>query len=342
MTKNQFLLYLVFLPFILIAQSGTKKPTLEDYLRLAEQNKDAGDIKEATRFLNEAATIVWEEKKYDEAVGYFNQSIELNKQINNESGISKIQSNLGMIYADKQQYQASLDWFKKSLVYRETSGTKPEIISCRINIAVVLNNLKQYQEAAQNLETALELATEMNDAQQMKACYGMLAETYEKAGNQERTTHYFNLYRTFTDMIAHTVVKAARQETEQAQLIALQSELAKKEKELELLKTTKELQQTEQQLSDVSAEAKSLIDNNTKQELAISLLQRESELNDFKIQQVEDANNRQKLIIAIIVIALVAALLLAIILYTSFRNKKKLIAQLAEQSQKIQALSGNR
>ena len=341
MVKPTLLFCLLLIPALCFPQGGLKKPTLADYLKLFEQNKQQGDIKEATRFLNEAATMVWEEKNYPDAIKYFNQSIELNTTIANEAGISKIQANLGMIYADMAQYEQSLDWFKKSLIYREKSGTKAEVISCRINIAVVLNNLKRYNEAAQNLEIALGLATEMNDSQQMKACYGMLAETYEKAGNQERTTHYFNLYRTFTDMISRTTVKAAKQETEQAQLLALQLELDKKQKEIELLKTSQELKETEKELGAVNTEAQSLIANNTKQELALSLMEREAELNSLKITEVEARNSKQNLTIAIITIAFSALALFAVILFRNYQNKKRLLAQLAEQNEEIKTLTEN-
>jgi tetratricopeptide (TPR) repeat protein len=341
MTRLTLLFLLMILSAMVIAQDGKglKKPMVEDYLKLYEQNKQAGDIKEATRFLNEAATLVWEDKDYHKAVEYFNQSIELNKQINNESGISKIQSNLGMIFADMKQYETSLDHFTQSQIYRETVGSKPEIISGRINISVVLNNLKKYNEAAQNLEVALEHATEMNDAQQMKACYGMLAETYEKAGNQERTTHYFNLYRTFTEMISRTTVKAAKQETEQAQLLALQADLEKKQKEIELLKTSSELKETEKELSAVSAEAQSLIDNNTKQALAISLMEREGELNALRIVQVEQRNALQNKITILISMVVVAFIIFFLVMYRSYRYKKIVNIRLAEQNEEIKTLN---
>ncbi len=341
--KQAFLVLLIMIvaPSIAFPQGDltAKKAKVEEYLQLAEKNKQAGDIKEATRFINEAATLVWEDKNYTDAITYFNQSIELNKQINNESGISKIQSNLGMIYADMGQYENSLDHFSQSLVYREKSGTKSEVISCRINIAVVLNNLKKHTEAAKNLEAALELATEMNDINQMKACYGMLAETYEKAGNQERTQHYFNLYRTFHEMIQKSTVSAAKKETEQAQVKALRTDLEKKQKEIELLKTYTELRKTEEELSEVSKEARSLIESNTKQELAISLLEREAELDSLKIKEVEDRASRQRLIIAIIVILLLAGLFFALQLFRNLSYKRKVNAQLAQQYEEIKALN---
>ncbi len=331
--------FTLFCTTLLAQRVSQNSTTVDHYLRLAKQNQEAGDIKESTRYLNEAATLVWEQKNYPDAIHYFNESIQLNQQINNESGISKIQSNLGMIYSDMQQYDESLTHFQQSLVFREKLQIKPEIISCRVNMSVILNNLKRHQEAAQNLEKALELATEMNDAAQMKSCYGMLAETYEKIGDHERTTHYFNLYRTFHEMIQRNLMKEAKKETEQAQLQVLQTELENKVKEVELLKKSQELYQTERQLNEVSTEALSLIKNNTKQELALSLLERESELSASKIQQAEESNQRQQRIIIIGGIELTAILALLLVWYFNHQSKKKLLAQLSEQSQKISSLT---
>jgi tetratricopeptide (TPR) repeat protein len=339
MTRSILLLGMLITSTIAFAQNGaTKAPSVSEYLQLAGQMKEAGDIREATRYLNQAATIEWEKKNYTDAITYFNQSIELNEQINNQSGISKINSNLGMIYADLQQYQKSLEQFRLSLNYREKFGEKAEVISCRINIGVVLNNLKNYREAAENIEVALALATEMNDANQMKACYGMLTETYEKAGNQELTQYYFNLYRTFHEMLQRNKLSEANKETRSAQLKALMTDLEIKQKEIELLKTTSELKKVEEELTELSKEAQSLIANNTKQELALSLLEREAELNALRIHKAESAGRFKNMIIAIIAIGLLATATILLILYRNFKYKKGMNNQLIRQNEEIKAL----
>jgi tetratricopeptide (TPR) repeat protein len=225
------LILILFTYGMAVAQST---PTVEQYLALSEKNRLNGDIKEATRFLNEAAMVRWEEKNYTGAIEYFERSLLLNKQINNESGIDKINSNMGMIYSDMQNFEKSLAYFQQSLDYRKKKDLRFESVSTYVNISVVLNNLKQHNLAAQNLEEALKLATEMNDAQQMKSCYGMLAETYEKAGNEAKTIHYFGLYRTFHEMLQRNKETGYKQEIEKTKLQALLKEAENKNKELEL------------------------------------------------------------------------------------------------------------
>ncbi len=317
----------------------SSKLSTEKYLELAATNQQAGDLKEATRYLNSAAMKVWEEKNFTEAIQYFNQSIELNKELNNVSGIAKINSNLGMIYFDLRDFEKSLIYFQLSLDYRLKHGEKTEIISTYINKAVVLNSLNRHSEAAHDLEEALRLATEMSDAPQMKSCYGMLAETYEKVGNQEKTIHYFNLYRTFHEMVQRNRINDAKKETEAAKLAALQLELDKKEKELQLLEKSKELEMTESEIKEMNADLRALLESGTKQELAISLLEHQLELDTLKISDAEARNKAQKLWLVVIVVGLLLLISFALMLYRNYRYKKKINVKLSAQNEEIKTLN---
>lgn len=315
--------------------------TVAQCLTEAERYRQRGDLKEATRYLNTAAMQVWENRRYQDAINYFQQSIQLNEQLRNESGIAKLHSNLGMIYADMAEYETSLSYFQRALDYRLKYGEKSEIISTYINKSVVLNNLKQYNDAAGQLESALALATEMNDAAQMKSCYGMLAETYEKAGNQERTLHYFNLYRTFHEMVQRQKVAEANQQTEAAQLKALQADLLRKDQELALARTSRELQLTEEELKKMDGRMRSLLESQTKQELAMNLLEQERELDKLLIAKAESARSEQTMWTILSAGSLGVAVLVTLMLYRNYRFKKKVNLQLSEQYEEIRTLNEN-
>lgn len=323
-----------------LAQTAfTPVSAVSDELAKAKQHELAGDWKEASRFMNEAAIAVWEAKQYPEAIRYFKQSIAFNERIHNTSGIAKIHSNLGMIYADRYEFDSSLYYFSRAMEFRKKEGEKSEIVSTYVNMAVVRNNLKQYSEAVADLEKALQLATEMSDAAQMKSCYGMLAETYEKMGNQERTLHYFNLYRTFHEMIQRNKAVEARKETEAARLEALELELEKRDKELELLRMKEELGLTEAELRSLSAEAQALVEENTKQQLAMRVLEREVDLDKLRISEAMAQNERQRLWIALAAAGLVFTLGLAVMLYRNNAIRKKMNKQLADHNEEINVLN---
>jgi signal transduction histidine kinase len=343
MLRNVLTLLILMLPRIIVAQDffSDKKFTVQECLQQAAHFKEAGDLKEATRYLNTAAMQVWEEKKYIEAITYFQESITLNKQLNNDSGIAKLQTNLAMIYSDMFEYEKSLSYFQLSLDYRLKHGERSEIISTHINKAVVLNNLKRYTDAIKSLEDALRLATENADESQMKSCYGMLSETYEKAGNHNRAIEYFHLYKTFHEREQRERVKSAQRETEQAKLSALQLELDKKEQELMLLSASRELKETENQLEHVSAEFQALYDSSTKRDLAIRVLENELALEHARILEIEAENRAQRLWIGIAILAFLLVLFSGFLLYRNYRFKQETNLQLNAQNESIRKLNEN-
>jgi signal transduction histidine kinase len=326
---------------LLIGSLAHAQSNVEQYLALSEKNRLAGDIKEATRFLNEAAIVRWEEKNYKEAIDYFNRSLELNKQIHNDSGIDKINSNLGMIYSDIQSFEKSLSYFQQSLDYRKKNDLRFESVSTYVNISVVLNNLKQHNLAAQNLEDALKIATEMNDAQQMKSCYGMLAETYEKAGNEAKTIHYFGLYRTFHEMLQRNKETGYKQEIEKTKLQALLKEAENKNKELELQVQKEKLTDASRELVAVNKETKILMDSLSKTELAVALLKRENDINELMIREGKAKLDNQYIVSFLTASALALVLLIVWMLYRNNERRKKTNQLLQAQNEEIISLNGN-
>ena len=51
------------------------------------------------------------------------------------------------------------------------------------------------------LKNALDIAREVNDIKQMRSCYGMLSETFEKKGDYKQSMYYFELYRKFNEIV---------------------------------------------------------------------------------------------------------------------------------------------
>jgi signal transduction histidine kinase len=332
---------LLFISFFIHSAMAQTTSKVEEYLALSEKNRIAGDIKEATRFLNEAAIVRWEEKNYEEAIHYFTRSLELNKQINNESGSDKINSNLGMIYSDMQNFEKSLSYFQQSLDYRKKHNLRFESISTYVNLSVVLNNLKQYNVAAQNLEQALRIATEMNDAQQMKSCYGMLAETYEKAGDEAKTIHYFGLYKTFHEMIVRNKETGFKQEIEKTRLAALLKDAESKNKELELRVKKEQLEEASRELVAVNKDAKVLMDSLSKSELALALLKQQNEIKELAIKESETKINHQRILTLLIAASLALVLLTLGLLYRNFKNKQLSNKLLVGQNEEINSLNDN-
>ncbi len=324
---------------------GQSSGAYQEQLSKTEIHKNQGDLKEASRFLNEAAMEAWERKEYRNAVKFFNESLKLNWEVKNLAGMSKIQSNLGLIFADSGDHSMSVINFEKSLAYRRQTGDKAGVISTLINLSVAFNSLGDHQIAVEHLDEALELATEMNDPQVMKGCYIMLSETYQKLGDNEQTLHYFNLYRTFHEMVQRDKEIKLVKQIELEKRRSLQNALAKKDSELELLAKIKALSDAEDRLKYLNTETqelvRALLDSASKQELAIELLKSENQLKESRISEAHTESKNQRMLVQMISIGLVGLLMITFLLLWNYWYKKKTNARLRKQNNEIKDLNEN-
>lgn len=318
--------------------------TIEKSIEVSAQKEKEGDRKEATRFLNHAATLEWEKLNYTSAIKHFEKSLDLNAQIGNENGIISIQNNLGMIYSDLRDFPNSEKYFKEALAGRRKTNEKPSIISSLINLSVVQNNLKKYQESAQNLEEALKYARELNSPDLLKSCYGMLSETYEKAGNSSESRRYFELYRTFHEKSQRDKEGVLKSEAEKARLEAILQEDQKKMAELELELKSQKLREKETALSESDKNIRDLLVNVTKKDLALRLIKQESdnrkkevEIKNLKIKEEQERSKSNRLVRNGFVIGFVLLGIIVMILFWRYREKQKSNKLLSNQNEEISA-----
>lgn len=324
------------LPVSLYAQEqSVASLTIERCLELSKEKEQAGDIREATRFLNLAAEKSWDVKDYDKAIEYYNKSIELNKIIANDNGIAGINSNLGLIYFDKGEYETSYDHFVKTYTYRKSKGEKVAAISALINISVVLNKVERYNESIKALEEAAAMSREINDLEQMRSCYGMLSETYTKAGNTEKAADYFHLYKTVHEALLKENEQRFKTElseaTVRAQLAETERQLAETKKHYADL----ELLEKEKALEGLDSANRELLQNKTKAELMIDNLRINEEMSELQKKEIEAQLQNEQMKTQMLVVVLCVSFIVVIVIGFFFWQKRQTTRKLAQQNQLI-------
>jgi serine phosphatase RsbU (regulator of sigma subunit) len=308
-----------------VKQEETVKFYLEKSKRLETEEKD---LKEASRFLNDAALIYWESFQYQKAVDLYEKSAELNTTLGNVSGLSMLHNNLGMIYSDLGNYEKALDYFQKTLKHRRKTNEKLGMISALVNCSVVMNNLRRYDESINHLDEATALAKEINDVEQIRMCYGLLSETYEKKGDSEKSIYYFNFYRSLNDMISNEKVAEAEKSKEEALLKNLQLEVAKRDKEIELYRKQQEVEKEQEKNS-------ALYKNLSKTEVVVELLKKEGELKKLEAQQQEEKFSQERLIKNVAIGGIAFFVLLLGFVIKSYIQKQQDNKLLGEQNTEI-------
>ncbi|WP_161636201.1 tetratricopeptide repeat protein [Saccharicrinis fermentans] len=318
-----------------IYDANGEEINVEAYFSKAEENIALGDIKEATRYINAVAEGYWNKKDYYKAIEYYIRSIKLNSEIGNESGIGAISCNLGMIHADLQDYETSLKYFNTAISIRKKLKETNGLISAHINASVVLNKLERYAESIENLEDALLLATENSDADQMKSCYGMLAETYEKQGDGEKMIAYYNLYRTFHELVERSKRQDVLEKAREAELKAQNLASQKRIKELELINAQQKLAEQKKLLTQKDTVYNQLMLEHSKSELANALINNYLQLKDLKISQSTEKLKREEIFVRVLSILVLTVLTLLLLLFYFHQQKRKSNKVLSKQNAEI-------
>ncbi len=291
-----------------------------DYNKAYEEHLNLDHKKEASRFLNLMATLYWEHNHFDKAIGLYQKSLELNKALGNENAQAMINSNLALIYNDAGKYEQALQYFTKTLTVRKVRKEPIGIIAADINISVVLNNLKRYDKSIEHLMEALDYARETNDPTQMRSCYGMLSETYEKAGDSKKSIYYFNLYKTFNEMIQQEKVVLIQQEVENERLKKRLKELELQQANMQIKQKDKELDSTNVELATSKTNEKDLLDSLSTSELKMELLKQKSFVE--KLESENELQHRENIITIFLIIGIALLIVLIMLIYLFIRNKK--------------------
>lgn len=348
--KAYLLAFSLSLPVCLLAQvenrnhplSKQDSANIRSHYQKYEFHLGKGDRKEASRWINEIALTYWNHSFYQEAINYYEKSIELNEGVANENGIAMINNNLGMLYSDIEDYETSLECFRKTLAARKVNREKDGMIAALVNMSVVLNNLKRHDEAIGSLDEALIYARELSDADQIKSCYGMLAESYTLKGNNAEAMKYFELYRSFHEYVQQEKIKKVRQKEQEAELRAQLAEAEKQNKELQLKAKQAELFQANEQLEASDSVRTALLRNLTRHQLEVELLKREKKNKELEARLAEQERNLadEKLVNSqkirnISLIGAFLALVVAVLLFFRYREKRKTSQVLALKNQDI-------
>ena len=289
-----------------------------------------GDYREASQHLDEIALIFWRHNLFDQAIKYYKKSIQLNEKIQNYDGIAKINTNLALIYFDKGQFDSAYKYFDNTLSVRRALDQKVGIISALINQSVVLNKLGKYKKSVQKLNEALTLARELNDMKQMRSCYGMLAETYQKAGNADSAMYYYKYFKTFNDYLTRQEVSKTRAELEKEAALRKVAELEALTKELLLKQKERELGRTRRQLAELTREQQRLYDSLSKKELVLKVTEQQSRITSLENQVLRREQKKKNIILLmsfliILILAVFGGLL--VFFYRKQRILNKIISE---------------
>lgn len=174
----------------------------------------------------------------------YKDAILICEEIKDTSAICTGLLNLSSVYAYTNREKESLSMLKKALALSEKTGNLSDISYIEINIGTAYQKQLMYNEAAKHLLRALEIGEKTRDIDVIMIAHLDLSDGYGKQKNYEQSLTHFVEYTNMKDSIYN------EETSKQIQELSKKYETEKKEKQIKLLHTQKNLQEIEIQQSN--------------------------------------------------------------------------------------------
>jgi len=181
--------------------------------------KKAGDIfqirKDSLAWYMAITTIgvLWaSDKKYEEALLYFNQALKVATAMNNRYAIVVVNDKIGLLYKAKGRLKEALACLLQTWDYFSNTDDVARQSYYADEVADVYIQLKNYPMALKYASISLQKAQAVKSKPHILDAVSELAATYEAMGNTRYALKYFKLLRQASDSVTNETL---RKKTEQ-------------------------------------------------------------------------------------------------------------------------------
>ena len=308
-----------------LQKQGNYKSSIEYYikvLRIREETKDKTGIADA---YNNIGALYQKQEAYNEAIKNYQNALVLYIEINEKLKSAIALHNIGSVLDLKKQYATALEYYNQALDIRENYGDKSGIASTLLNITNINLQQNEYSLAFKNLSRSQLIYKEIGNKHGVLNTEIVLAEYSLRINNPTRTisilesiVHENSIQPEQVNQIYKILSQAYFEVGRFLEAYNNKSKYIELKDSLENEENTKKILQIQ------------LNYEFDKKQKELEIEQEKQRLNDFP------ELHKRKLIILILIICLVAFLLIGILIYRSYRIKKKDNYILELQKRKIE------
>nr|WP_294862358.1 tetratricopeptide repeat protein [uncultured Fluviicola sp.] len=214
-------------------------------LKIARELEDP--LLQANAYIS-LGNAVKEQKRYPEAIRYYNKSLALARELKNKRLIAGNYNNLGNVMRRTKKYNDALNYFFKALEMNKASNNQEWISFNYNNIGQTYEDLSNYSEAITYFQKSCELKQEIGDSLNLISSYLGLAGAYAKNGSYKDAFKFMEKYNSLKDtMNLHEQVKVLEE-------LETKYETEKKEAQIKNFQIQGELQREREQRLGEQAE----------------------------------------------------------------------------------------
>ena len=135
--------------------------------------------------LNNLGTIYIELNAWEQADRYFNEALEINTRINNQNEVSRNKHNMGALREKMDQPREGLPYLLEALRIRKQVEDRIGLIETHMELGTTYSKIGDQLLSEQHFDTALSIATEINDLSLLSDTYRAQSDEFERLGRHK-------------------------------------------------------------------------------------------------------------------------------------------------------------
>ncbi len=206
------------------------------YNEQKELNKPLEEFTGITSLCNNIGNIYANRNDNETAIQYYQKGLKLALERNDLFRQGVIYNNLGKIYLKLRKFEESEDYLQTALQVRERNKDMAGIAKSYYFLAAYYLELENYKKALDHSKRSLELGKDVGSLETQQVAASFLYQIYDSIGQHEKAYQTHKLYKTISDSLMNE--KTIREMT-RAQM---QFDIDKAEKVRQMEQRRKELQ----------------------------------------------------------------------------------------------------
>ena len=141
--------------------------------------------------INNRGFVAEQEGESRKALEYYNRSLKIKEQINDQGGIAIAFNNMGVIYKNFGNITKALDYYHRSLKISEAINDKSLIALALDNIGAVFSSQGEYQKALEYYYRDMKLYEETKEPSGVALAFNNMGYVYSCLGDDDKSLEYY-------------------------------------------------------------------------------------------------------------------------------------------------------
>ena len=172
---------------------GDYNRAYENFLVYLKISEEIGNNTGIANAYNNIGIIFGIKNKYDKALNNFTKSLNIRIKLGEKKGIAICYNNIGRVQAFQKNYKDALNNYLKSLKIKEECADKKGIASAYNNIADIYLNQNNFNTALLFHKKSLKIRENTDDKSAIAASYNDIGNTYLKLGEIDTANYFLNM-----------------------------------------------------------------------------------------------------------------------------------------------------